>query len=192
MLVSVSAVFIPAMRIVFVIYSLAAGGAERVASTMINHWVDAGEQVTLVTFDSVEKDFYRIDARVKRIALGLTGESKSRREFIGNNLRRVKSLRAFFRSSEFDVVVSFIDKANVLVLMATLGLGVPVIVSERNDPRKHAIGSVTAGLRRLLYPSRPSGGGADARRWPVGSANCQERGDICHPESDQQTVSRGP
>ena len=98
------------MRIAFVIYSLAAGGAERVASTMINHWVSAGEQVTLVTFDSVEKDFYRIDARVKRIALGLTSESKNRREFIGNNLRRVKSLRAFFRSSEFDVVVSFIDK----------------------------------------------------------------------------------
>ena len=125
------------MRIAFVIYSLSAGGAERVASTLINYWVGAGEQVTLVTLDSVEKDFYRIDARVKRIALGLTSESKNRREFIGNNLRRVQSLRAFFRSFEFDVVVSFIDKTNVLVLLATLGLGVPVIVSERIDPRKH-------------------------------------------------------
>ena len=141
------------MRIAFVIYSLAAGGAERVASTLINYWVGAGEQVTLVTLDSVEKDFYRIDARVKRIALGLTSESKNRREFIGNNLRRVKSLRALFRSFEFDVVVSFIDKTNVLVLLATLGLGVPVIVSERIDPRKYAIGTVAACLRRVLYPS---------------------------------------
>jgi GalNAc-alpha-(1->4)-GalNAc-alpha-(1->3)-diNAcBac-PP-undecaprenol alpha-1,4-N-acetyl-D-galactosaminyltransferase len=140
------------MRIAFIIYSLVAGGAERVAATMINHWARAGEQITLVTFDSVERDFYRIDARVKRIALGLTNESKNRREFIGNNLRRVKKLRAFFRSSEFDVVVSFIDKGNVLVLLATLGLGVPVIVSERNDPRKHAVGSVTSSLRHLLYP----------------------------------------
>jgi glycosyltransferase involved in cell wall biosynthesis len=140
------------MRIAFVIYSLSAGGAERVASTLINYWVNAGEQVTLVTLDSVEKDFYRIDARVKRIALGLTSESKNWREFIGNNLERVQSLRALFRSSEFDVVVSFIDKANVLVLLATLGLGVPVIVSERIDPRRYAVGRVTAGLRRLLYP----------------------------------------
>jgi glycosyltransferase involved in cell wall biosynthesis len=140
------------MRIAFVIYSLSAGGAERVASTLINYWVDVGEQVTLVTLESAEKDFYRIDARVKRIALGLNNESNNLREFIGNNLRRVQSLRALFRNSAFDVVVSFIDKANVLVLLATLGLRVPVVVSEHTDPRKYAVGTVTAGLRRLLYP----------------------------------------
>jgi GalNAc-alpha-(1->4)-GalNAc-alpha-(1->3)-diNAcBac-PP-undecaprenol alpha-1,4-N-acetyl-D-galactosaminyltransferase len=141
------------MRIAFVIYSLSVGGAERVASTLINYWASAGEQVTLVTLGSVETDFYRIDTRVKRIGLGLTSESNNRREFIGNNLRRVRSLRAFFRSFEFDVIISFMDKTNVLVLLATFGLGVPVIVSERIDPRKYPIGTVAAGLRRVLYPS---------------------------------------
>ena len=141
------------MRIAFVIYSLSVGGAERVASTLINYWASAGEQVTLVTLGSVETDFYRIDARVKRIGLGLTSESNNRREFIGNNLRRVRSLRAFFRSFESDVIISFMDKTNVLVLLATFGLGVPVIVSERIDPRKYPIGTVAAGLRRVLYPS---------------------------------------
>ena len=141
------------MRIAFVIYSLAAGGAERVASTLINYWVSAGEHVTLVTLDSVENDFYQIDARVKRIALDLTSESKNWREFFSNNLRRIQTLRALFRGSEFDVVVSFIDKTNVLVLLATLGLGVPVIVSEHIDPREYSVGRVTAGLRRMLYPS---------------------------------------
>ena len=106
-----------------------------------------------MTFDSVEKDFYRIDPRVKRIALGHTRQSKNWREFIGNNLQRVNRLRAIFRSSEYDVVVSFIDKTNVLVLLATLGLDVPVVVSERTDPRRYAIGTVAAGLRRVLYPS---------------------------------------
>lgn len=147
-----STTFLPRMRIAFVIYSLAAGGAERVASTLINYWVGAGEQVTLVTWDSVEKDFYPIDARVKRMVLGLTSESNNRREFITNNLRRIRSLRALFRSCEFDVIVSFIDKGNVLVLLATLGLGVPVIVSERVDPRKYPVGTVAAALRRVLYP----------------------------------------
>jgi glycosyltransferase involved in cell wall biosynthesis len=140
------------MRIAFIIYSLSVGGAERVASTLINYWVNTGEQVTLLTLDSIEKDFYLVDARVKRIALGLGSESKNLREFIGNNLRRVQSLRALFRNSDCDVIVSFIDKTNVLVLLATLGLGKPVIVSEHTDPRKHSVGRVTAGLRRLLYP----------------------------------------
>ena len=156
-----SAALLPLMRIAFVIYSLSAGGAERVASTLINYWVGAGEQVTLVTLDSVEKDFYRIDARVKRIALGLTSESKNWREFIGNNLRRVQSLRALFRSSEFDVVVSFIDKTNVLVLLATLGLGVPVIVSEQYRP-KEACGWQGHGRPAARALSIRSGGcGAD-------------------------------
>ena len=73
---------------------------------------------------------------MKRIALGLISESKNWREFIGNNLRRVQSLRALFRSSDFDVIVSFMDKVNVLVLLATLGLGVPVIVMERERPKE--------------------------------------------------------
>ena len=90
---------------------------------------------------------------MKRIALGLTRDSKNCWEFICNNLRRVQALRALFRGSEFDVVVSFMDKTNVLVLLATLGLGVPVIVSEHTDPRKYSVGRVTAGLRRMLYPS---------------------------------------
>jgi GalNAc-alpha-(1->4)-GalNAc-alpha-(1->3)-diNAcBac-PP-undecaprenol alpha-1,4-N-acetyl-D-galactosaminyltransferase len=181
------------MHIAFVIYSLSAGGAERVASTLINYWVSAGEQVTLVTLDSVEKDFYRMDARVKRIALGLTSESKNWREFIGNNLGRVQCLRALFRSSEFDVVVSFIEKSNILVLLATFGLGVPVIVSERIDPRKYAVGWVTATLRRLLYPHaravvvQTRGVGQWARRIVRKAAVYV----IPNPISEQFTDSRG-
>jgi glycosyltransferase involved in cell wall biosynthesis len=141
------------MRILFVISSLAAGGAERVASTLVNHWVKSGDQVTLVTVDSAGNDFYRLDARVRRVALGLGRDSTNWLEFIRNNVRRVGQLRALIRHSDLDVVVSFMDKTNVLVLLATRGLGVPVVVSEHIDPRKCSAGWVTAGLRRVLYPS---------------------------------------
>ena len=40
------------MRIAFVIPSLGAGGAERVASLLANDWSANGHEVTLVTFDT--------------------------------------------------------------------------------------------------------------------------------------------
>ena len=61
-------------------------------------------------------------------------------------------MRYEIRVSQPDVVLSFIDKTNVLTLAASLGLRIPVIVSERIAPRHHGIGSVWARLRRLLYP----------------------------------------
>jgi len=52
-----------------------------------------------------------------------------------------------------DVVVSFIEQNNVRVLAALLGTGIPVIVSERTDPRLHRVGRSWAAARRLLYPA---------------------------------------
>src|SRR6266446_695569 len=140
------------MRIALVIDSLRSGGAERIACTLANHWTESGNEITLVTFASAETDFYTIDVRVNRIALGLNRSSRNWVEFVRNNMQRIKMLRGAVRSSEFDVLVSFVDKTNVLVLLATLALGVPVVVSERTDPRKHPIGKVATCLRILLYP----------------------------------------
>jgi len=41
---------------------------------------------------------------------------------------------------------------NVLTILATRGLGVPVLVSERNDPAKRLIGRAWDRLRALTYP----------------------------------------
>ena len=51
-----------------------------------------------------------------------------------------------------DAVISFIDQINVYVLIATMGLGLPIIVSERVDPRHYHIGKMFEWLRRQLYP----------------------------------------
>ncbi|WP_399385023.1 glycosyltransferase [Thermosynechococcus sp. HY593] len=51
-----------------------------------------------------------------------------------------------------DVVVSFGDTHNVLMLAALLGVGIPVVVSERIDPRRHRVGRAWDAARRLLYP----------------------------------------
>ncbi len=51
------------------------------------------------------------------------------------------------------MVVSFIDRVNVLTLLATRGLEVPVVVSERTDPAAYAVGWMWERLRAFTYPS---------------------------------------
>jgi hypothetical protein len=72
------------MRLGLVIYSLGPGGAEKVASTLVNYWAKSADEITLVTLESTDKDFYRIDPRVRRVALGLGQRTKNWGEFISN------------------------------------------------------------------------------------------------------------
>jgi glycosyltransferase involved in cell wall biosynthesis len=48
-------------------------------------------------------------------------------------------------------VISFLAKINVLTLLATRGLAVPVVVSERNNPERQRIRGTWSWLRQRLY-----------------------------------------
>ncbi|WP_089938658.1 glycosyltransferase family 4 protein [Candidatus Entotheonella palauensis] len=64
-----------------------------------------------------------------------------------------RALRAAIRRSQPQVVISFIYKTNIRTLLAARGLGIPVIVSERNDPYKEYMESRGwEMLRQQLYP----------------------------------------
>src|ERR1700730_12249240 len=140
------------MHIMLVVQSLGSGGAERVASTLVNAWAEGGKQVTLLTLDAATQDFYSLDPRVRRVTLDLSCKSPNWRQFIWNNISRVRALRSAVRSCDPDVVVSFMEKTNVLVLLATRGLRVPVVVEEHVDPRVYSVGAIAGWLRRLVYP----------------------------------------
>lgn len=140
------------MRVTLTIASLSAGGAERVISTMANHWAAEGAEVTVLTLSAVQSDFYRLHPSVHRVAVGGAGTSRQWLDRIWSNLRRVSRVRAAIRTSSPDVVVSFVDTMNVLVLLACAGLDAPVIVSERTDPTQHDIGRPWTLLRNWLYP----------------------------------------
>jgi len=140
------------MRITFVIPSLAAGGAERVASSLVNYWSSVGDEVTLATLDFEEADFYSLSPSVERVALGLGEVSSNGFLRISKNFRRVRQLRRVIRQSRPDVVISFLAYTNVLVLTAALGLGVPVVVSERTNTIQGRAGSAVDLLRHVLYP----------------------------------------
>ena len=85
------------------------------------------------------------------MALGVTGHSAHAAAALWNNARRVHALRRAIRASRPDVVISFIDQVNVLVLLATRGTGLAVIVAERIDPHHFALSRVWERLRWWAY-----------------------------------------
>ncbi|MEA2583619.1 MAG: hypothetical protein QOF33_1704, partial [Thermomicrobiales bacterium] len=141
------------MRLTLVIHAMTNGGAERVAATMANSWAARGWEVTLLTFDDGrEPPFYTLDRRVRHRPLGISRVSGGFRRAVANNLMRVRTIREAIRTSQPDVVLSFLDTANVLVLLAGRGLGIPTIVTEHTDPAQKRLLRTWNLLRRLLYP----------------------------------------
>jgi glycosyltransferase involved in cell wall biosynthesis len=139
------------MRIALVISSLGAGGAERVMITLANHWAARGRAVTLLTFAPPgSRPYYAVDPRVSLRELDVVASSRRWRS-LHQSLRRIFVLRREIRAIQPDVVVSFLAKINIVTVLATRGLDVGVIVSERNNPLRQVVNPVWRWLRHRLY-----------------------------------------
>lgn len=139
------------IRITLVISSLDCGGAERVMSGIANYWVKQNREITLLTFSS-KLPFYFIDSRVNYISLGIA-QKKSDSIFmkINNNINTILVLRDAILKSQPDVIISFMDKVNIITLLSVIGVKIPVIVMERSNPFQHNKGWVLEKLRLFTY-----------------------------------------
>lgn len=120
-------------------------------SSMANYWAERGRDITLITLGLQSNDWYKLHPRVKRVGLGALSISTHIGQAIRHNVRTVICLRQALRRAHPDTVISFIDTTNTLTLMASRGLGVPVIISERNDPQQRSLGLAWSGLRSMFY-----------------------------------------
>jgi glycosyltransferase involved in cell wall biosynthesis len=139
-------------KILLVISSLGPGGAERVISELANTWAAQGVHVGFLTLAMSEEDHYSLSPMIERIALNIMKDSHTLWQTLVNNARHCWKIRCAIRKFAPDVVVSFIEQNNVRVLAALMGTGIPVVVSERTDPRHHDAGRAFSIARRWLYP----------------------------------------
>jgi glycosyltransferase involved in cell wall biosynthesis len=136
-----------------VLPGLAAGGSERVVSTIANSWAERGWRVTILTMEAPDApSYYPYDPRVSIVRLGLPPGQKGRLQAMSATVRRIARLRRALRKAAPDLVISFLTRTNVLTLLAARGMGVPVIVSERNNPEVQTVGPIWGWLRARLYP----------------------------------------
>lgn len=140
------------MRIVTVIYSMGCGGAERVMATLANAWSERGHQVSVLTLAG-QPSFYPLSPAVDYQTLDVAAPSRNFTHLWRNNLRRMSELRRRVRSLRPDVVISFLDATNVVTLLTTRGLRVPVIVCEHTDPAYSTCSTTWKVLRVLTYPA---------------------------------------
>ncbi|HEY4134062.1 MAG TPA: glycosyltransferase family 4 protein [Alphaproteobacteria bacterium] len=141
------------LKIAFLIPSVTAGGAERVAATLCNQWAETGHAVSLMTFEAPgASPHYQIDEKVRVRPLDLLRQSRSMASFMAQNVRRVLRVRRELRALSPDIVVSFMPEPNVVALLAGVGQAWSTVVSERVHPAYVRLGRAPALMRRLTYP----------------------------------------
>jgi GalNAc-alpha-(1->4)-GalNAc-alpha-(1->3)-diNAcBac-PP-undecaprenol alpha-1,4-N-acetyl-D-galactosaminyltransferase len=135
-------------RLLLVTDSMQCGGAERQMAEMANYWAARGADVALATWTGPRlRDFYAMDPRVERVHLDDYGAGRIRA-----NLRRIQKLRRRLAEHAPQAVLSFLTRSNVPAVLAAIGRGVRVVVSERRQPSFNADLPVEWRiLRRLVY-----------------------------------------
>lgn len=136
------------MKILFFMYSLGSGGAERVMSVLASELSNSGHEVH-IALTANETVYYSLAERVQLHFLGET--MKNRMPFAMRFIKRLKKMRALTKRLAPDVVISFTSVLNTEVCFALAGIDIPIIVSERNDPAIDPASKVKKFLRQVAY-----------------------------------------
>jgi GalNAc-alpha-(1->4)-GalNAc-alpha-(1->3)-diNAcBac-PP-undecaprenol alpha-1,4-N-acetyl-D-galactosaminyltransferase len=140
------------MKVTLVIYAMGLGGAQRVMSILANYWATHGWEVTLITLsDRSRPSFYDLEPQVKLVQIGIIGDSPNFLTILQTGWQRIKILRAAIVESQPDVAISFLNTVNVLTLIATWNLNIPVIVSEHSYPAFPDVHRWWQALMKVTY-----------------------------------------
>ncbi|GMN04235.1 glycosyltransferase family 4 protein [Erythrobacter sp. MTPC3] len=140
-------------RVAFVLPGLRAGGSEHVVTFVADRLAERGHAVEIVNFETGEDPpYYTPDPRIDIAYLARPVKRRTKLDAMREIAARISDLRAHFTASKPDLIISFLTRSNVQTILATRGLGIPVIVSERNNPVQQNPGNVWRWLRRRTYP----------------------------------------
>jgi N-acetylgalactosamine-N,N'-diacetylbacillosaminyl-diphospho-undecaprenol 4-alpha-N-acetylgalactosaminyltransferase len=128
-------------RVLFVINSLAGGGAERVMCTLLraSHEELHDSHISLLLLDR-EASMYEVPGWIEVVQLDCRHSLARSVWSVWRALRRLKP----------DLTVSFLTRSNVASIIATSILGIPAIISERVNTSSHLGRGPGAALARLL------------------------------------------
>lgn len=135
-------------KLVFVIEQLAGGGAERVTAALANYLCQSGDyEIHMVVYTRREDEDYPVDKRI--LWHVLPTPTGSRIKAIKDRLR---FLRDAVRAIGADCVLSLgTPRITVLLALSMIGIKIPLVLSERNDPAQYPVTKGWRCLRTLSY-----------------------------------------
>lgn len=113
-------------KVIFITGSLCNGGAEKVLSILASGCAEQGADITLVVLREREI-IYSVSDKVKLIQI----KSNGKFAFI----QRIKQLHHIFCCSPAQTVIPFIPIVTLYTVIANIGVGKKIIMSERADPK---------------------------------------------------------
>lgn len=131
------------MKIIFSNFTLINAGAERVISILANSLCRMGHDVEILLY--YDKPLgYQLDEKVKVVVAEREIGTK-------NKIKHILYRRRHIKKSGADVVVSFLAPMNMFNIISMAGLKIPLIVADRNDPRRVPTNRIIRSLRNFLY-----------------------------------------
>lgn len=139
------------MHILFLIYNMGGGGAERFTATMANHWAKQGHQVSIVTLANTSQSVYPLRSDIYLTSVGINRETSSLRSGIGNSVRRVWRIRQVLKHLKPDVAIGIMTTSSCLLALAGRGLNIRLIGAERSYPPALSLGRAWQLMRHVAY-----------------------------------------
>lgn len=133
-------------KILFAITGLRGGGAERVVSVWASQLAEKGYEVGILTFAKKDGE-YEVDPKVKRFIVAENTEAYLAMSY----LKRYRIMRKTVIEFSPNVVISFLQRMQVWMAAATIGLGVKRVDTVRISPWHTTVGAATKYMWKLCF-----------------------------------------
>ena len=131
------------MKICVVCNNLGKGGAERVGVNLANGFAQKGHNAIIVS-DINQEANYPINPKVQILPLFIKKEGKYQKW-----LKSIKNVRKYARQEKPDVIIGIMEICTFISYLATLGLNIPVIMTEHNSFERPV--SAPMSFRKKLF-----------------------------------------
>ena len=123
------------------------GGIQKASSFLANSLDEFGFEVIMMSLYKSENFFFKLNKEIKYIEPNFERKSTTRFVYV---FKMMNFVRKSIKKIKPDIIVAYSEWSNSFVVMATMGLKIPVFLSDRFSPDWN-LGTVQTFMKRVMY-----------------------------------------